>query len=337
MSTKKRFTIAPDLASGIRNTIESASNNQGQLHYDMMSLDAIEPDPENPRKLSISRNEILNGLNATDSDYQTKLKERDALNELSESIKRIGVRNAIEVYKDGLKYRIVTGERRYWAAMLAGQKSVPVRISQKPEEFNLRYTQWVENINRQDLSLSEKLNNLILIAEAHKKSNRGEFNEQALQSLLGISTAQAYRYFALLNADGKIIQLVKLGKINNLKLIQELVAMKDQGARNQIISWIQSSKDEVTSLASFKESAGKGKRVMPSPSKLSAGKSISLGKINNIQAAKRLFEIVLSDTRLDKYRYEFKNIDWASSKSITKAFKSLFKSIESELSVEETA
>jgi hypothetical protein len=70
MSTKKRFSIAPDLASGIRNTIQSASTNQGQLHYDMMSLDAIEPDPENPRKLSLSRDEIINGLVATDKDYQ---------------------------------------------------------------------------------------------------------------------------------------------------------------------------------------------------------------------------------------------------------------------------
>ncbi len=331
MSTKKRFSIAPDLASGIRNTIQSASTNQGQLHYDMMSLDAIQPDPENPRKLSISHNEMVHGLLPTDPDYQKKIKERDALNELSESIKRIGIRNAIEVYKDGLKYRIVTGERRYWAAMLAGQKSVPVRISPKPEEFNLRYTQWVENINRQDLSLAEKLNNLILISEAHKSSNRGEFSEQALQNLLGISTIQAYRYFALLNADDKVIQLVNLGKINNLKLAQELCAMKDQGARNQVISWIRSSKDEVTSLVSFKESAGK----KAASSTLSAGRSISLGKINNAQVAKKLFEIVLSDIKLDKYRHEFKNIDWSSSKAITKAFKSLFKSIELALSVED--
>src|SRR5207244_803234 len=125
--------------------------------------------------------------------------------------------NAIEVYKDGLKYRIVTGERRYWAALLAGQKSVPVRISQKPDEFILRYTQWVENINRQDLSLWEKFTNLILIADAYEKSNQREFNEQALQSLLGISNIQAYRYFCLLKADEKIIQLVQFGKLNNLK------------------------------------------------------------------------------------------------------------------------
>lgn len=333
MSIKKRFTIAPDLASGIRNTVQSATKNQGQMHYDMMSLDAIEPDPENPRKLSINRDEILSGLNSADTNYQTKLKERDALNELSESIKRIGVRNAIEVYKDGAKYRIITGERRYWASLLAGQKSVPVRISPKPDEFNLRYTQWVENINRQDLSLSEKFNNLVLIAEAHQKSNKGEFNEQSLQSLLGISNIQAYRYFCLLKAEEKIIQLVQLGKLNNLKIVQELVSMNDKGGRNQIISWIMSSKEEVTSLASYRAAAGK----KPTVAKPSQTQSISLGKLSNTNTAKQLFDIVLSDERLNKYRQAFKGIDWASSKAITKAFKDLFKTIEKELAAEEIA
>lgn len=334
MSTKKRFSIAPDLASGIRNTIQSASTNQGQLHYDMMSLDAIEPDPENPRKLSLSRDEILNGLVATDNQYQKKSVERDALYELSESIKRIGVRNAIEVYKDGLKYRIVTGERRYWAAMLAGQKSVPVRISQKPDEFNLRYTQWVENINRQDLSLWEKFNNLVLIADAFKKSNRGEFTEQALQTLLGISTTQAYRYFALLKADEKITQLVKLGKLNNLKLVQELVSMKDKWVRDQIVTWILESKEEVTSLAKFKEVAVKKPAVLTTKNSRHA---ISLGKVKSSHTAKQLFEIVLSDTRFEKYRNGFKSIDWTSPKAITKAFKDLFNTIEKELCAEEIA
>ena len=53
MSIKKRFTIAPDLASGLRNSIQSASANLGQLHYDMMSLDIIERDPKNPRQLQL--------------------------------------------------------------------------------------------------------------------------------------------------------------------------------------------------------------------------------------------------------------------------------------------
>ncbi len=333
MSIKKRFTIAPDLANGIRNTIQSASTNQGQLHYDIMSLDAIEVDPKNPRQLLISYHEIMKGLNPSDTHYQIKLKERDALHELAESIKRIGMRNAIEVYKDGLKYRIITGERRYWAALMAGHKTVPVRISQKPDEFNLRYTQWVENINRQDLSLSEKMNNLLLIANAYKKTNQTEFTEQALQSMLGISNIQAYRYFSLLKADENIIHLVQTGKLNNLKIVQELVTMKDKGARQQIITWILSSKEEITSLAAYREVAGKKLPVTTHQHK----QSIQLGKLNNSQVAKQLLEIVLADTRMEKYRQRFKNIDWNSSPAITKAFKDLFKTIEKELSAIETA
>ena len=331
MSTKKRFSISPDLASGIRTTIQTASTNQGQLHYDMMSLDMLEPDPLNPRKLYITRDEILYGLQQEDADYQVKLKELDALKELAESIKRIGIKNAIEVYKDGAKYRIVTGERRYWAALLASQKTVPVKISLKPDEFNLRYTQWVENINRQDLSLWEKFNNLLLIADAYKKTQETEFTEQALQSLLGISTIQAYRYFSLLKADDKIIQLLKLGKLNNLKLVQELVSMKDKGARHQIISWILSSKDEVTSLAHYREVAGK------KPVKSKSGQSISLGKINDSETIKHLFEIVLSHSKFANYRQHFNKIDWTSAKAISKAFKDFIKMIEKESRAEELA
>ncbi|RDI38521.1 ParB/RepB/Spo0J family partition protein [Aquicella lusitana] len=331
MSTKKRFSISPDLANGIRSTIQSAASNQGQLHYDMMAIDMIEPDPENPRKLSISREELFNGLNQADAQYQVKIKELDALNELAESIKRVGIRNAIEVYKEGPKYRIVSGERRYLAALLTGQKAVPVRINQKPEEFNLRYTQWVENVNRQDLSLWEKFNNLLAMADAYQKTHQDDFNERILQNLLGVSTIQAYRYFCLLKADEKIIQLIESGKLNNLKLVQELVTMKDKGARNQIISWIQSSKEEITSLTHYREVAGK-KPIVP---KSQTSGAVNLGKISNVSVAKQLLEILLSDSRLVKYRHGFKNIDWASSKSVKKAFKDLFKTIEKEFSVEE--
>lgn len=332
MSNKKRFTIAPDLANGIRNTMQSASTNQGQMHYDMMSLDIIEPDPYNPRKLLMTRDEIINGLNHSDPEYKTKSKNLEALNELAESIKRVGIRNAVEVYKDGLKYYIITGERRYWAAILTGQKTIPVRINQKPDEFNLRYIQWVENINRQDLSLWERYHNLTLLSEAHKNSNQEELTEDFIQKLLGISNIQAYRYFCLLKADEKVLELIKLGKLNNIKLVQELVSMKDKIAKNQIIAWIFSSKDEITSLANYREVAGK----KSSNSKSKNAQSIHLGKINNTQVAKHLLEIVISDVRLQKHRDKLINIDWTSSKAITKVFKNLFKVIEDEFSLKET-
>lgn len=326
MSTKKRFGIPSDLASGLRNTIQSASANQGQLHYDMMAIDIIETDPANPRRLSISRAEILKGIDASDPIYQTKKSELDALTDLAESIKRVGVRNAIEVYKEGQKYRIISGERRYLATILLGQKSIPARINSKPDEFNLRYMQWVENINRQDLSLREKHINLVAMTEAYRRTHDTEITEKLLQDLIGISSSHAYRYCCLLKADQRIIDLVKEGKLNNLKIVQELVSMKDKGAREQIISWIRSSKGEVTSLSNYKAVAGK---------KAVGSKAINLGKVNNTDIAKYLIDIVLSDARFNKYQNKFGNIDWSSTKSITKAFQTLFKTMEAELSAEE--
>lgn len=333
MSTKKRFTISPDLATGIRNTIQSASSNVGQLHYDMMTIDLIEPDPANPRKLSISIEEVLHGVETHDALYQKKSKELESIKELAESIKRIGVRNAVEVYKTGTKYRIICGERRYLAVRLLGQKSIPVRINQKPDEFNIRYMQWVENINRQDLSLWEKFNNLVSIASAYQKANQIELDEQSLQKLLGISNIQAYRYFYLLKADEKILELIQLGKLNNLKLIQELGAMKDKTARSQIIAGILSSKDEVTSLNNYKE-IFKNRSLKLKQKK---GPAISLGKLTNVVVAKQVFEILLAGCRLNQYDQRLKMIDWNVPKSVTKAFKELFKRIEKEIGTEEIA
>src|SRR5262245_49169225 len=107
MPTKKRFTIAKELASGIRSTVQAISNNTGQVHYDLMPLEIIERDPDNPRQVNITQEELLYGFDKDDPRYDTKYKEYEGLVELAESIKVVGVRNAIEVYKNNNKYRII--------------------------------------------------------------------------------------------------------------------------------------------------------------------------------------------------------------------------------------
>jgi len=322
MPIKKRFSISADLATGIRNTIESVTHHEGQLHYDMMLLNLIEPDPNNPRQMSISKREVQDINHYMAGFNETQLKDFEALKELSTSIKRVGIRNAIEVYKEGTKYRIISGERRYLAAILSGLQTVPVRINQKPDDFNLRYTQWIENINRKDLSLWEKYNNLLSISEAYTKVSKTPITEKSLQELIGISAVQSYRYFCLLNADKKIIALIKAGKLNNLKLVQELVSMKDRIAKEQILNWIEARKTEVTSLANYKEVAGKKRVAMP---------SINLGKIKNFEAARFLLNHLLEETLLSKYKNRFQDIDWSSNKVMSKSFKKLFKLLEAEV------
>ncbi len=95
-----------------------------------------------------------------DPVIKKKQKEFETLQSLAKSITKVGVRNAIEVYKHNSRYRLISGERRLLASLLAGKTHIPVRISQRPDEYRLRYLQWIENIQREDLTLWEKFVNL---------------------------------------------------------------------------------------------------------------------------------------------------------------------------------
>ena len=64
MSSKpKRFEISPSLSQGLSDTINAVSNNAGKLRFEVIALSRIETDPDNPRDLIISSEEIINGLN----------------------------------------------------------------------------------------------------------------------------------------------------------------------------------------------------------------------------------------------------------------------------------
>lgn len=57
-----------------------------------------------------------------------KSMDEDFLQELAESIKEHGVITPLIVTKEGDKYRIVAGERRWRAAKMAGLNTVPAII-----------------------------------------------------------------------------------------------------------------------------------------------------------------------------------------------------------------
>jgi ParB family chromosome partitioning protein len=98
-----------------------------------ISLSSIAPDPEQPRK----------NIEASSEEIQ----------ELAASIKAHGLINPITVYAIEKGYKIVTGERRWLAAKVAGLEKIPALVITNP----LEKEKWVllqleENIQRQDLS-----------------------------------------------------------------------------------------------------------------------------------------------------------------------------------------
>ena len=76
--------------------------------------------------------------------------DEKALQELSESIKVLGIIQPITVRKEGQKYKIISGERRYRASKLAGLKTIPAYIRLVNDQELLEMA-LVENIQREDL------------------------------------------------------------------------------------------------------------------------------------------------------------------------------------------
>ena len=166
-----------------------------------------------------------------------------------------------------------------------------------------------------------------MIASAYKETNTQEIKPAVLQKILGTSTAQAYRYFSLLNATPELIELVKINKISNLKVIDEISSIKDKQEKENLMNRIRESSDPITSITSFKDMLGASKIKQ----KIAKNPSINLGKLVNKNLARELFQIILQDNRMVKHQSNFENINWASEMMINKAFKNLINLLRKEI------
>ena len=92
-------------------------------------IDAIDPNPLQPRRV-----------------FQS-----ERLSELAQSIRANGIIQPLVVRKSGERYQLVAGERRWRAAKLAGNQSVPVVLREIPDDRLLEVT-LIENIQREDLN-----------------------------------------------------------------------------------------------------------------------------------------------------------------------------------------
>ena len=118
---------------GSENAATTAANGttSGEMEID---VDKLLPNPHQPR---------------TEFD-------KDALQELADSIKEHGVIQPVLVEKaDGDNYYIIAGERRTRAAKLAGLTKIPVRVQSFSEEKKLEVA-LIENIQREDLNALEE-------------------------------------------------------------------------------------------------------------------------------------------------------------------------------------
>jgi len=116
-------------------------------------LSALIPDAPEPPPRSSPIEADVDRLSP--NRFQPRLHVDDArLRELAESIKANGIIQPIVVRRDGDRFQIIAGERRWRAAMLAGLTRVPVVVRDVATdgERSLLEMALIENIQREDLN-----------------------------------------------------------------------------------------------------------------------------------------------------------------------------------------
>jgi ParB family chromosome partitioning protein len=132
----------------------------------------------------------------------------DSLKELAASIKEKGVLQPVIVSRvgDGT-FRLVTGERRWRAASLAGLKKMPALVRDVASKDSLEIA-LIENIQREDL-------NPIETAEAFRKLTT-DFNltQEELSDKVGKDRATIANYLRLLKLPEEVKSLIYNGSLS---------------------------------------------------------------------------------------------------------------------------
>jgi ParB family chromosome partitioning protein len=153
---------------------------KAEIAVNEVDIDLIDPNPEQPR---------------------TRFLE-SALDELAASIRSNGIVQPIVVRRNGDRYQIVAGERRWRAAQKAGLRRVPVTLKEISDEKLLEVA-LIENIQRQELNVVEE-------ARAYRKllDNIG-FTQEELSERVGKDRSMISTALRLLKLPEQVLEFVE--------------------------------------------------------------------------------------------------------------------------------
>jgi ParB family chromosome partitioning protein len=335
MTKKRRFGVSQALSRGLSETIHVVENNSSMYRSAVIPLSRIELDPDNPRKLAITLADVRQGFDKQDNLFDKKNAELERLKEMAATIESSGVINPIVVYKHGEYYRVVAGERRCLASTLAGRNEIEARVfNDKPQGYELKLVQWIENTAREDLSLSERMGNIDdIIREYHNQHGTDVVSATLLKNITGLSLSQANFYVTVLKGPADVKAAIANDEIRNLDKAATIASVESQEIRKEAIrACLQGCtlKDLRTIIAKQKSIANVTLKSQPALKRGRAVTRVNMGFTLHPQIIQSIVNAVTSQAAFEKYAQTFSKVDWKHIDHTTQAFRKLVEILEHE-------
>jgi ParB/RepB/Spo0J family partition protein len=318
MSKRKKFGASASTMQAISDSIEMGEGRDQRYQNVEMKTDYVELDPNNPRKLSISRRHIKGGVTPK---TPVEKEEYQMIKDLALSIEESGLINPITLVRlSSNQYRVIAGECRFLAFLMNGKSTIPARVfSTKPNSFELKKIQWEENTKRKDLSLYERLDNIRILIEAYLENNPNEVNDYKLvKKITGLSQTPASRYNTVIKSNKLILEAVRENIIKDIVTAYNL-ASSDLSEKGLKIA-IDDLRNNGGNVKAFIDSKKK-----KSKAKTKSGNQISL-KLNDVSVLEKISRAVLN--QYSSLKPTLKEINWKDARSAKKGFMSIVKFLE---------
>ncbi|MBQ1306877.1 MAG: ParB/RepB/Spo0J family partition protein [Erysipelotrichaceae bacterium] len=130
----------------------------------------------------------------------------ESIRGLAESIKRNGLLQPVTVRKNGDKFELIAGERRYRASLLNGSKDIEAIIMESSDEQSAKLA-LIENLQREDLNAIEQAMAMKRIMESE------DLTQNELAERLGYKQSTVANKLRLLKLPDYIKKAISTGTI----------------------------------------------------------------------------------------------------------------------------
>ena len=210
--------------------VEELGSRPGTPIGRMIPIELIEPNPNQPRQ------------------------QMGDLSELTASIREKGILEPIIVRRKGDRYQIISGERRYQAAVQAKLTEVPC-VERDVDDRETVELALVENLQRKDLTPFEEAEALSQLVSTY------EYTHEELAKHIGKSRSTITEMLSLASMPDEVKKLCRLADITSKSLLIQIVR---QESAEKMVSLIEKISEEGMSRDQVRKASRPPRKGRPS-------------------------------------------------------------------------